>query len=560
MPETRPPLYEDWDERYEIVRKIGAGGFADVFEAYDHKLGRPVALKIVAEQRGMSARVVREVEAASALSHPGIVALYDYFSDSERSFLVWELIDGESLDAVADELDDASAVQAIAEVLDALVFAHSQGVIHRDIKPQNIMLDDDGRAKVMDFGIARLIDAETLTTEGDVLGTFAYMSPEQAEGRRAGPASDVYSAAIVLYELLAGFNPVRGDTAAETLANVVASRFASLEEVRRDLPRELNDAVELSCSPEPVDRPSAAEFEQALRSALASGRLRGRRHRARRLLKPFRRSAVLIERSAGAALAAIVVAVLLTRMPAYPQGWTVPLIAFTVGLWFVVPAAGLAWLLGVLAFPLFNVAFSVGVAYVVLAVVLYWLAKSRPLIALWPALAALLVPTYAALLVPAAASVFGRVRGVITAAWAGAGLLLYLLVERVARVPFTGFQKRGDLSSRLTDAGNPVTVVVRLGETVLSPPAIFQMIVWGAFALAIALTLRLRSLELRLWGWSLSLALVAILYRVVPIAVWHNKASYGALLLSVCVAAVVIVFPVVLGTGRIPEEQADERA
>lgn len=182
MPDTRPPLYEDWDERYEIVRKIGAGGFADVFEAYDHKLGRPVALKIVAEQRGMSARVVREVEAASALSHPGIVALYDYFSDGERSFLVWELIDGESLDAVADELDDASAVQALAEVLDALVFAHSQGVIHRDIKPQNIMLDDDGRAKVMDFGIARLIDAETLTAEGDVLGTFAYMSPEQAEG------------------------------------------------------------------------------------------------------------------------------------------------------------------------------------------------------------------------------------------------------------------------------------------------------------------------------------------------------------------------------------------
>jgi hypothetical protein len=559
MPETRPPLYEDWDERYEIVRKIGAGGFADVFEAYDHKLGRPVALKIIADRRGMSARVVREVEAATALSHPGIVALYDYFSDGEQSYLVWELIEGESLDALVDEIDDATAVEALAEVLDALVFAHSQGVIHRDIKPQNIMLDYDGRAKVMDFGIARLIDAETLTTEGDVLGTFAYMSPEQAEGRRAGPASDVYSAAIVLYELLAGFNPVRGDTAAETLSNVIASRFAALEVARRDLPRGLVDAVELACSPEPADRPWAAEFEQALRAALASGRLHGRRHRVRRLLKPFRRSALLVERTAGAALAALVVGVLLTRMPAYPQGWTVPAIAFTAGLWFVVPGAGLAWLLGVLAFPLFNVAFSVGVAYVVLAVALYWLTRGRPLVALWPALAVLLTPVYAALLVPAAASVLGRVRGIIAAAWAGAGLLLYLLIERVPRAPFTGYQKRGDLGAQLAHAGNPVTVVVRLGEDLLSPPAIFQMLVWAGFALAIATIVRLRSLELRLWGWSVCLALVAILYRVVPIVAWHHKAPYGALLLSVCVAAVVIVLPVIVGTGGIPEEQSDER-
>src|SRR5665811_2384121 len=267
------PLYTDWRDRYQLVGKIGSGGFADVYEARDLALDEAVALKIVAEGRSMSGRVVREVEAAAALSHPNIVALYDWFGDGERSILVWELVDGDSLDKLAGGLGDGDIAAVGVELLDALACAHGQGIVHRDVKPQNVMLDADGHVKVMDFGIARLMDADTLTRDGDVIGTVAYMSPEQAAGRRVGPPSDVYSAGMVLYELLAGENPLRGHTAAETLSNVAAGRLPSLAALRPDLPQGLVGLIDDACAPRPAERPTAQELSEALGDLLKSGRL-----------------------------------------------------------------------------------------------------------------------------------------------------------------------------------------------------------------------------------------------------------------------------------------------
>jgi eukaryotic-like serine/threonine-protein kinase len=176
--QSRAPVVTDWAQRYQVVARIGAGGFAEVYEAIDLRLEREVALKIVDERHGVSARVAREVEAAASLTHPGIVALYDFFTDGRRAYLVWELVRGRSLAELAGGLDDGEATEAVAQVLEALAYAHGQGVVHRDVKPQNVMVDEHGYVKVMDFGIARLMDAETLTSEGDMLGTVAYMSPE----------------------------------------------------------------------------------------------------------------------------------------------------------------------------------------------------------------------------------------------------------------------------------------------------------------------------------------------------------------------------------------------
>ena len=552
------PLYVDWRDRYELIGKIGSGGFADVYEARDVTLDERVALKVVADGRSMSGRVVREVEAAAALSHPNIVALYDWFGDGERSILVWELVRGEPLDRLGGALGDGDVAAVGAELLDALAFAHSQGIIHRDIKPQNVMLSEDGHVKVMDFGIARLLDADTLTGDGDVIGTVAYMSPEQAAGRRAGPPSDVYSAGMVLYELLAGEHPLRGETPAETLSNVAAARLPSLSALRPDLPDDLVALVDDACAARPGERPNAAELSEAFGELLRSGTLQARRLRkAQRLVRPLGRAAAAVERAGGAALAAVTGGFVLGALPAYPQSWTLPLIALSAAVWAVAPQAGLAWLLGILAFPVLNVSLSLGAAYLAFAVAVFLLARGRPIVALWPVLALLLTPVYLTLLAPAGAAVLGRVRGPLTAAWAGAGTMVYLLLVRAPRGPFTLDQPRRPLGEELSAAGDPFTAAGRVLAHVLAAPCLLQAALWAGLALAIGLALSRGRLETRLWVWALAFAAVFAAYRVVPAVVWGYPAEPWPLVWSVALPAAVILFPLVLTTGDAPEERDD---
>jgi hypothetical protein len=552
------PLYTDWRDRYQLVGKIGSGGFAVVYEARDVTLDQPVALKIVADGRSMSGRVVREVEAAAALSHPNIVALYDWFGDGQRSILVCELVDGESLDKLAGELGDGDVAAIGVELLDALAFAHSQGIIHRDIKPQNVMLDSVGHVKVMDFGIARLMDSDTLTQDGDVIGTVAYMSPEQAAGRRVGPPSDVYSAGMVLYEMLAGEHPLRGQTPAETLSNVAAGRLPSLGLLRPDLAQDVVGLIDDACAPRPGERPTAAEFSEALDELLQSGRLRSQRLlRARRLVRPLARARFAAERVAGAGLAAVTGGVVLGALPAYPQSWTLPLIAVSTAVWAVLPQAGLAFLLGMLAFPVFNVSLSLGTAYLAFAVVLFLLTRTRPIVALWPTLALVLTPVYLTLLAPAGAALLGRVRGPLAAAWAGVGTLVYLVLLRAPRGPFTLFQPRWRLAGEAAAAGDPFTVARHVLGVALAPAGVLQMLLWAGLAVALGFALSRRSLELRLWVWALAFAATFAVYRLVPIAVWGYPAELAPLLWNVALAAGVILLPLVFTAGDGAEERAD---
>jgi hypothetical protein len=556
--QSTPPLNADWRERYELIEKIGSGGFAHVYEAFDLTLERRVAVKIVPEGRDMSARVLREVQAAAALTHPNIVALYDWFGDGERSFIVWELVEGDSLDHLSKGLNDADVVAVGAELLEALAFAHSQGIVHRDIKPQNVMLDHEGHVKVMDFGIALLLDAETLTHDGDVVGTVAYMSPEQAAGRRVGTSSDVYSSGMMLYEMLAGEHPLRGETPAETMANVAAARLPSMAELRPDLPEDLIDLIGDACAARPADRPTAAEFSEGLREILESGSLYARRwRRVQGLTQPLTRVGANAERVGGAALATVGAGVVLDSLPAYPQSWTLPLLAIGAATWVVAPRLGLAWLLGMLAFPLFNVSSSVGVTYLVLAVAAFLLAGSRPVVVVWPVLALVLTPLYLTLLAPAAAVVLGRVRGSIAAAWAGVATLLYLLLVRDPG-PFTLFEARPALARIVSREGDPLAVASLLLEVVISPAGLLQMAVWAGLAAVLGLAFAQRSLERRFWLWALGFSGVYLAYAVVPAVAWHTAVSLTPVLLSVVATACVILLPLALWAGSRPEEPDDE--
>jgi eukaryotic-like serine/threonine-protein kinase len=258
--------------RFLIERRIGNGGFGVVYEAWDGRLERSVAVKAIESGGAQShQRVLREAQAAARLNHPGIVTLYEMGEEDGSALLVSELVPGATLDRLSSDasLSDREVAEVGADLCEALDYAHAQGVVHRDIKPQNVLVTEDGepRAKLMDFGIARLTDATALTLPGDIVGTLAYMAPEQAEGRTAGPEADVYSLALTLYECWSGENPNRRTNPAAT-ARAIGRRPRALRRLRPDLPRELSDTIDACLAPRPSRRPGLEELGAVIEDSL----------------------------------------------------------------------------------------------------------------------------------------------------------------------------------------------------------------------------------------------------------------------------------------------------
>jgi serine/threonine protein kinase len=265
--------------RYRLIDRLGAGGFGVVWRAHDELLQRDVAVKrIWLGPDGDSDRAAREAHATARLSHPAIVALYEACPLGEAFYLISELVPGRTLGDMirSEELDDELTLLIGLALVDALEHAHERGVIHRDIKPQNVLVPEtEGpptrgpgpAAKLTDFGGASIAEEDALTRTGDVLGTLAYMAPEQSEGREVGEPADLYALALVLYEALSGVNPVRGATPAAT-ARRIGTRLDPLARRRRDLPRRLTAAVDGALAPDPRDRGELSDLRDALRSAL----------------------------------------------------------------------------------------------------------------------------------------------------------------------------------------------------------------------------------------------------------------------------------------------------
>jgi len=259
--------------RYRLERRLGAGGFGVVWLGWDEKLEREVAVKAIPREDGSGERVEREARAAARLNHPGIVAVYELSWDEHDVYLVSELVRGRTLAELvrAGAIADRDVARIGVALCDALEHAHARGVIHRDVKPQNVMVVADpaagaGFAKLADFGVAHVVSDSPLTQTGDVVGTLAYMAPEQAEGRGVGPASDVYSLALTLYEAWSGTNPVRGGGPAAT-ARRVGRPLPSLSGMRRDLPLELCDAIDDALEVDPALRPSPQQLRAQLAAA-----------------------------------------------------------------------------------------------------------------------------------------------------------------------------------------------------------------------------------------------------------------------------------------------------
>ncbi|MBB5867591.1 serine/threonine-protein kinase [Allocatelliglobosispora scoriae] len=258
--------------RYTLVTLIARGGMGEVWLADDMVLDRRVAVKILlpnlATDPGFAARFRAEARAMAALSDPGIVEIYDYGQTDSLAYLVMQFVEGESLLSLVDRvgpLEPSRAMRILAQAADAIHVAHKQGIVHRDVKPANLLLRLDGRLALTDFGIARIIAADRLTAAGEFFGTASYLAPEQVTGAEIGPATDVYALGIVAYEMLAGRKPFAGDNPLEVALQHVNE---APPELPASIPGPVRAIVMRALAKDPAQRwPSAAALAHAAATA-----------------------------------------------------------------------------------------------------------------------------------------------------------------------------------------------------------------------------------------------------------------------------------------------------
>ncbi|MEX2425932.1 MAG: protein kinase, partial [Thermomicrobiaceae bacterium] len=262
------------NDRYRLDELVGEGGMAVVYRGYDLVLNRDVAVKLLRDQYGSDenflARFDREAQSAARLSHPNVVNVYDVGEDSDVRYIVMEHIEGPNLKELIRRqgpftVDGAAFV--IRQIADGLDYAHQRGLVHRDIKPQNILVDNNGNVKVVDFGIAKGMSDSSLTEAGTGMGTVHYVSPEQARGEPATPSSDVYSTGVVLYEMLTKTIPFDADSPVGVAMQHVSATPPPPTGLNSQLPPEIDDFVGIALAKDPADRfGSAGELASALES------------------------------------------------------------------------------------------------------------------------------------------------------------------------------------------------------------------------------------------------------------------------------------------------------
>jgi serine/threonine-protein kinase len=285
-------------DRYELEELVGTGGMSSVFRAHDRLLDRKVALKILHQQDSGDddyvERFKHEARSVAALSHPNIVTVIDRGEHADRQFIVFEYVEGENLKRLIERRGPApvaNALELATQIARGLAFAHHQGLIHRDVKPQNVLLNGDGRAKVTDFGIARSLNVQHgMTQTGTVLGTSDYIAPEQAQGQRVDKHSDISSLGVVLYELLTSEVPFPGENFVAVAMRHINEEPPSVIDKRPDVSPRLDDAVRRAMAKRPEDRfPTMDAFCAELEACLADLQAAGTQLARPAVARPRRR-------------------------------------------------------------------------------------------------------------------------------------------------------------------------------------------------------------------------------------------------------------------------------
>ena len=452
--------------RYRPLRPLGSGGSGSVWLARDEQNGLDVALKIVPREGKAASRAEREAEAAARLRHPACQRAYGFGRDSQHVYIAYEYVPGRTFREAmrSGELDDASAIEAATQILEGLAHAHSRGIVHRDVKPSNVLLAEGPRVsvRVLDFGLAQIQEAETLTAQGDVPGTLAYIAPERLAGAETTEAADIWAVGVMLWEALAGRHPFWRSSLLET-ARAIEQGPPPLESMRPDLPRPLLTAIGRALDLDPARRPDAAALAGALR-LVDRKRRRGRNGRGQTLAVP-----AVVPRLVPAALALVFALWTSWALPFYPSGWSFALAALAAGAAFARPRLGLAFALATPILPLGNFALGAAVLYAAIALaflVVFWRESEHGLLF---TLGPLLAPIAGLGLLPLAAlAVRAPVRrGVqVAAAVLTAGIVAGV---RGSPLPFDG-ESAPDLG--VAANGSPFSVASALWRALLDRPAL----------------------------------------------------------------------------------------
>jgi hypothetical protein len=460
--------------RYRPIRPLGTGGSGSVWLAREEPTGQDVALKIIPREGNAASRAEREAATAARLRHERCLRAHALARDTSHVYIVYEYVAGRTLREAmrAGDVDDAIVLEAAAQILEGLAYAHAQKVVHRDVKPANVLLEDTQgvSVKILDFGLALMHEQEALTAAGDIPGTLAYMSPERLRGETAGAASDIWAVGVLMWEALAGEHPFWGGTLLET-ARRIETGAPSLREARPDLPRPIVACVERALAVEPERRPSAAVLASRLRQA--PGARRAPRPSARPRLRVRRldvRTNPLTRRSLPAAAAGLFAGFAAAALPFWPEGWAPALGLLAAGLALVSKRAGLAFALAVPILPLGNYALGLALAYSLLAALWLRFSWAEPRSGLFLVIGPLLAPLGLIGFLPVAGQV---VRSPLRrAVQVGAAVLAAAAVAAIDRL--------SDLGIAATD--RPLMAASAVGSALVADP----LVVTQAVALAAA--------------------------------------------------------------------------
>ena len=517
--------------------------------ARDERSGLDVALKIVAREGKGGHRAEREARAAAALRHDRCQRILALARDPGHVYIAYEYVPGRTLREAlrAGELDDRQAIEVAAQIADALAHAHGRGIVHRDVKPSNVLLAEGGPggqgaidARLLDFGLAQMAEFETLTGLGDIPGTLAYISPERLRGELATPAADIWAVGVVLWEALAGRHPFWNGDLTDT-SRLIRAGAPPLEDYRPDLPQHVLQTVAASLTAAPAERPAAGRLADELRSLHGrrrrqsgggNGGGRDGRTRLPRLALPafpaVPSAATLAARAVPAGLASLTVGWITSTLAFYPAGWPFMLAALAGGLGLAAPRAAVLFTLAVAFFPLANI--SIGLAAVYAAVAALWAAltwrdaRNSLLLTIGP----LLAPLAALALLPLAVQgAGGRWRKGLQAA---AAVLLAAIVAGLRRVslPFDG--AAAPLGLGIAGSTRPTAVASSLlAELGRHPELIGEAAVLGLAAAALPLVRGRGPWPAAFYGAGLlaATALIAPSAAILPLiaAAWISAAA-----------------------------------